>query len=278
MTLALIAVLLAQGATEERTLGERTYRFHLGKEAKKPAPLVIVLHGMGSNGQQTEVLSGMSEIADRKGFAVAYPDGQRRMWRYFDNSPDVTFIRDLIDALVKSGDVDARRVYATGISNGAYLTNRLALDIGEKLAAIAPVAGTLPKLMAERAKPPRAMPTMYFHGTADTAIGYDGTDFISKRAMSLGAEDFAAWWAKKNGCAEKPEVAKLEDKEDDGTTVERWTYAGDAPVVFLRIEGGGHTWPGSKVGVEKLLGKTTKDVHASELMWDFFEKHRLAEK
>jgi len=132
--------------------------------------------------------------------------------------------------------------------------------------------------MAERAKPPRPIPTLYFHGTADEIVGYDGKDVFSKRAFSLGAEAIVAWWASKNGCAEKAEVEKIEDKSDDGTSVEKWTYKQvekGAPVVFYRIEGGGHTWPGSTMSGEKLLGKCTKEINATELMWEFFEKHKL---
>ncbi len=278
MTLLLLTLLAAQtGTAEERTLDQRTYRFHMGKEAKKPAPLVIALHGMGSNGQQTELMTGFNDIADKKGFAVAYPDGENKIWKYQSGSEDVEFIKNLIDALVKSGEADPKRVYATGISNGAYMSNRLACDLSDKLAAIAPVAGTMLKLMALKA--PRAMPVAYFHGTEDGICGYDGADRFSKRKMSLSAEDLVAWWAKANGAAEKPEVEKLEDKADAGTTVERWTYKSEtAPVVFYKITGGGHTWPGSKAPLEKLLGKTTKDINASELIWEFFSKYKLPEK
>lgn len=267
--------------TEERAIEKRTYRFHMGKDAKKPAPLVIALHGAGSNGLQTEVLTGLSALADQKGFAAAYPDGTNRLWRYDGFSPDIDFIRDLIDELVKSGEVDRTRVYVTGISNGAYLSNRLACEIGDRIAAIAPVSGTMPKLMAERMKPERPIPVMYFHGTDDKVVGYDGTDMFTKRAASLGAEEWVAWWAKKNGGAEKPEVEKMPDRADDGTTVERWSYKETekgAPVIFYKITGGGHTWPGSKVDIEKVLGRTTKDIDASELMWGFFEKHRLPQE
>jgi polyhydroxybutyrate depolymerase len=283
-TLPVLATLLsglpafAQAATEERSLDKRTYRFHMGRAAKKPAPLIICIHGLGSNGQQTETLTGLSELADTKGFAVAYPDGERKMWRYQEGSEDVEYIKALMDALVKSGEADPKRIYATGISNGAYMSNRLAIDLGDRIAAIAPVAGSLLKPMAAIARPPRPMPVMAFHGTADEVVGYDGKDAISKRALSLPAEEMAAWWAQKNGCADKPEVEKIEDKADDQTNVERWSWkAGEkgAPVVFFKIEGGGHTWPGSKVNVEKLLGKCTREILASELLWEFFEKFSL---
>jgi polyhydroxybutyrate depolymerase len=293
MTSVLLASLIAQApGAEERKLDERTYLFHLGKDAKKPAPdgdaarrppLVLVFHGMGSNGRQAEVMTGFDEVADAQGFAVAYPDGERRVWRYQEKSPDVEFTSRLIDALVKSGEADPARVYATGLSNGAYFCNRLACDLSDKLAAIAPVAGTIPKLMAERMKPPRPMPVLCFHGTEDAIVGIDGTDAFSKQQASLGAEELARFWATSNHSFEDPALRKaplaaplrveLEDKADDGTTVERLTWdSKTAPVVFCKVIGGGHTWPGSSLDLERLLGRTTRDLSASEEIWTFFAR------
>jgi len=257
----------------------RSFRLHVPGGTAHARPLVVALHGSASTGKQTEGLSGLSVLADRKDFIVAYPDGENRVWRYWnagEGRKDFQFISDLMDALVKSGAADPKRVYLTGISNGAYFSNALAIEYAERVAAIAPVAGTINKVVARVGKPKRAVPVCCFHGTEDQLIGYDGTDFISKREVSLGAEDCVRWWAEKNGCAKDPKVEKLEDKApDDGTTVERWTYAGSAPVVFYKILGGGHTWPGMPAGAEKVLGKVSRDVNASEVMWEFFSKYSL---
>jgi polyhydroxybutyrate depolymerase len=261
----------------------RTFRLHVPPGATStPRPLVIALHGAASNGKQTENLTGLSPLADQKGFVVAYPDGENRVWRYWnagEGRKDFQFLSDLMDAMVKSGSVDARRIFLTGISNGAYFSHALAVEYGDRVAAIAPVAGTILRLPARMAKPKRPMPVCYWHGTEDQVVSYEGRDFISKREVSLGAEDCAAWWAEKNGCAEKPKIEKLEDTApDDGTTVERWTYEGPSPVVFYKVTGGGHTWPGMPAAGEKILGKVSRDVKASEVMWEFFTKHPLPDK
>ncbi|MBI2922603.1 MAG: polyhydroxybutyrate depolymerase, partial [Planctomycetes bacterium] len=186
---------------------------------------------------------------------------------------------EVVDGLVGAGVADARRVYVTGISNGAYMANHLACVMGERIAGIAPVAGTFLKATMGATKAPRAMPVIYFHGTEDRVVGYEGTDFISKRDSSLGAEELVAWWAKANGCEGEAEVAKVEDKADDGTAVERREWkGGKAPVVFYRIEGGGHTWPGMPAVAERLLGKSTQDIEASELIWEFFAAQQLPAK
>lgn len=263
---------------------ERAFRLHVPPATTVAGlrPLIIALHGAASTGKQTEGMSGLSAMADKKGFVVAYPEGENRLWRYWnagEGKKDFQFISDLMDALVKSGTADPQRIYLTGISNGAYMSNALAIEYADRIAAIGPVAGTLNKLVARMGKLKRAVPVCYWHGTEDHVVGYDGSDFISKHEVSLGAEECVRWWADKNGCAKEPKVEKLEDKvPDDGTTVERWTYAGSAPVIFYKVTGGGHTWPGMPAGVEKVLGKVCRDVNASDVLWEFFSKHSLADR
>lgn len=287
---------VAAAGTEERKIDHagktRTYRLHLPKgfSKDKPVPLVIVLHGAGANGAITEILTGFSPVADHHGFAVVYPDGQLGLWNFWEQqeaakaklarrgNDDIGFLSDLIDSLVKDGVADRTRVYVTGISNGAFMSNRLGCDLGDKIAAIAPVSGTMPRIMADKVKPPRAMPVLYFHGSEDKLVGIDGTDFITKRNASLSASDLVEWWAKHNGCEMKPKTESLPDKADDGTTVTRTSYpAGKsgAPVTFYSIDGGGHTWPGGSAQPEGLLGKTSRDIVASELIWEFFAKFKL---
>ncbi len=288
--------------TEDRTMEHngkpRTYRLHVpsGLKAGKPIPLVIVLHGFGANGKITELLTCFTPLADKHGFAVVYPDGLMSMWRFWEGdgsaaklkvvrqkaaqTDGVGFIENLIDRLIKEGIADPRRVYVTGISNGAYMTHRLGCDLGDKIAAIAPVAGTIAKPMSESLKPPRPMPVVYFHGTEDKLISPQGADLFSKRAISLSADDLAAWWAKHNDCADEPKVEQLTDKTDDGMTVQRKTFAAGkagAPVVFYEIRGGGHTWPDGNLQPEVLLGKSTRDINASEIIWEFFSKYTLPE-
>ena len=288
--------------TEDRTIEhggkQRTYRLHVpsGFTKAKPVPLVIVLHGFGANGKITEVLTGFTPLADKHGFAVVYPDGLLSMWRFWEpegpvaktkiarakaaRADDVGFIEHMIEQLIKEGVADRRRVYVTGISNGAYMTHRLACDLGDKIAAIAPVSGTMAKPMSESLKPPRPIPVVYFHGTDDKIVGVEGTDLFSKRAISLSADDVVAWWAKHNGCATEPQVEMLADKADDGTTVECKTFTAGksgAPVTFYEIYGGGHTWPGGNLQPEALLGKTSLDINASEIIWEFFSKFSLPE-
>src|SRR5262245_26364613 len=165
------ALLLAQdGRAAESTFKhnghDRTYILHLPKGYKNdPVPLVVALHGAASNGAQTERLTGFDRIADEKGFAVVYPDGLERIWRYTElmdrkGIDDIGFIVALVDKLVKDKVADPKRVYATGISNGAYMSNALAARHADTFAAIAPVAGTFVRLPGDRPKPARPVPVL----------------------------------------------------------------------------------------------------------------------
>jgi polyhydroxybutyrate depolymerase len=290
-----------EGATSDRTISvggqERSYRLHLppGFAAGKPVPLVVCLHGAGGTGRIQEALTGFDALADRKGFAVAYPDGRRKMWVYMDAGAllgrerpaaraggigDAGFLWAMVEELIRDGTADARRIYFTGISNGAYMSNTMGCQYADRIAAIAPVAGTMPLRMGETAKPQRALPVLYIHGTADALVGADGSDFLTKRESSLSADGLVEWWAAKNGCAGKPTVEKLPDKEKDDTTVERlsWTASEKgAEVVYYKIAGGGHTWPGGSAQPERMLGAVCRDINATELIWEFFSKHALPE-
>lgn len=256
---------------------KRTYILHVGKDAKGPMPLVIQIHGMGATGRLQQGLTGMNALADKHGFAVAYPNGQANMWRV-RGSQDVDFMKALIDAHVKDGTADPRRVYASGMSNGSIMSMILAIELADRIAAIGCVGATLPKTAVERAKPSRAVPVLYMHGTSDSICGYDGAFRGAKTPFMLPAEEMMRWWAKSNDCAEKERVESLPDSEEDGTTVQRWTFEGAAPVVFYRIEGGGHTWAGGPKAQEAMLGRVSRDFNASEVIWEFLSKHALPEK
>jgi polyhydroxybutyrate depolymerase len=297
----LIGVLSVSGSAAEADVQKfdhdgrtRTYILHLPKSHTpgRRVPLVVVLHGMGANGAITALLTQFDGVADKHGFAVAYPDGIGKVWNFGMERPagkvlkrdrgvdDVGFLTALIDELVRDGIADKRRVYVTGLSNGAYMSNRLGWDAADRIAAIAPVSGTMVKFSAEKTNAPRPMPVLYIHGTHDKIVGFDGADMFTKRAFSLSADEQVRWWAKQNGCEMTPKVESLPDKADDSTTVKRHTFtakSGGAPVVFYEVIGGGHTWPGGSLQPEILLGKTSRDFSASEVIWEFFSRQSLPE-
>lgn len=285
------------GRTVDRSIEhadrERTYLLHVPAELPTgaAAPLVIALHGLSMDGESMEALTGFSALADKQTFVVAYPDGLGRMWRFWERhelgqrvrretgyADDVGFIAAVIDTLVAEKLVDARRVYVTGLSNGAYMSNRLAISLSDRVAAIAPVAGTMSPALAEL-KPPRPVPVLYIHGTDDHIVGFDGADGFTRRKVSLSAQELVDWWAERNGCAPADPANLLSNSADDGCAVKlcRHPSEKEAPVDFYEVEQGGHTWPDGFFQPERLLGPVCRDFNASAVIWEFCSRFTLPE-
>jgi polyhydroxybutyrate depolymerase len=172
-------------------------------------------------------------------------------------------------------NVDRKRVYATGISNGGMMCYRVAAELSGRIAAIAPVSGTM---AIEHYKLQRPVPVMHFHGTADRQVPWDGVSKDMNWFLELkSVEETIRLCVKANGCPEIPVITQEPNKADDGTSVERKTYGpgkDGAEVVLLTIKGGGHTWPGREPLVE-FLGKSTHQISANDLMWEFFKRHPM---
>lgn len=262
----------------------RSYRVHLppGQPSGQALPVVLALHGAGMNGALMARFCGLNTTADQAGFVAVYPDGTGAgpflVWnaggftgRLAEGRPDdVAFVAALLDDLATVLPVDTNRVYACGLSNGAMMCYRLAAELSTRIAAIAPVAGTI--AIAE-SQPQRPVPVLHFHGTADTLVPFAAGS--PKGPMQFkGVEDSIQTWVKLNGCADAPRTELLTQPGDD-LPVTRRTYSGGrggAEVVLVEIQGGGHTWPGQAPMVG-FLGRTTTNVHANNLIWEFFQKH-----
>ena len=155
---------------------------------------------------------------------------------------------------------------------------RLASELSDRIAAIASVAGPMG---TEACRPLRPVPVLHIHGTKDLAVPFEG----GKGTLDPSGTDYSSVnytiqaWAKADECASTPRVEELLDRAEDGTTVSRQTYSGGrngAEVVLITVKGGGHTWPGREFGPElKILGLSSKEISANELIWEFFEKHRM---
>ena len=279
---------LRPGTTHSLKVGglTRTYVVHVpkGRDPKSPLPVVLALHGATMNGPMMAWFSGLNRKADEAGFLAVYPNGTGTHSSYFwnggtgpaaqNNVDDVAFIDALLDELSRTYTVDARRVYATGMSNGAIMAYRLAAELSDRIAAVAPVAGSLSD---EPCPPKRPVSILHFHGTKDEFIPFTG----GKGAKSIFGTDYRPVvdsiraWVVANGCDETPKIEVLAD--DDGMRVTRSTYSGGrkgAEVALVVIEGGGHTWPGKR-STAAILGRSTRTVSANDLMWEFFRKHPM---
>jgi polyhydroxybutyrate depolymerase len=153
----------------------------------------------------------------------------------------------------------------------------LASELSDRIAAIAPVGGPL---MLEAPHNKRPVPVMHFHGTADAFAPFQGgfgKGFLGRNGITKfrSVDHTIQNWVKANGCNTEPEIMPLPDNAADGINVTRKTWGGgkaDSEVVLIEIEDGGHTWPGKKP-IVSLLGESTMDISANDLMWEFFQKH-----
>lgn len=289
-------------ATEDSIMVDglkRTYLTHIPPERDqaKPLPLVIVLHGGGGSGAGMVELTqgGFNVLADEEGFVAVYPDALDNQWNdgrskeeadhraHRENIDDVGFISALIDQLIKEENVDPQRVYVTGMSNGAMMTYRLAAELSEKIAAAAPVDGNIPENLVANYTPGKPVAMLVINNTADPLMPWQGGDITGpfgnkKLGKVLSVRESIELWVKHNQCSIIPaETPKQDNDPNDGTQVRRITYSGGlegTEVILYTIEGGGHTWPaGSSKLPERVTGKTSQEINANEVIWNFFKNH-----
>ena len=235
------------------------------------------------NGPRMVWFSGLNTTADKSGFIVVYPSGTSPFLTWNaggftgkmaeGKADDVAFIGKLLDDLGTVVKVDEKRVYACGMSNGGMMCYRLAAELSDRIAAVAPVAGTI---AIEESKPKRPVPVIHFHGTKDTFVPFETAKGKTPAFMKLkGVDDSIQTWVKINGCDEKPKADVL-SKDGDEMEAIRKTYGGGkdgSEVVLIVIEDGGHAWPGMTPPAG-FMGKSAKNVSANDLMWEFFQKHK----
>lgn len=272
----------------------RSYLVHVPPQAVSgtPLPVVVAFHGGGSNGRAMQRYSALHETAESEGFLAVFPNGTGRLgsvltWNagsccgYAERQgvDDVAFTAAVLDDLAAATPVDRRRVYATGMSNGAMMAYRAACALSHRIAAIAPVAGGLQLVACEPARP---VPVLHIHGTADEFAAYGGGR--GPKSVSgvhfTSVDDTVKRWISIDGCPKVPAAKEqLPDLTDDGTRVTRtvWGPGKDgAEVVLLTIDGGGHTWPGAVSRARTVaLGTISYDVAANDAMWAFFRRHPM---
>ncbi len=259
-----------------------------------PVPLVLDFHGLSEGAEFHSGSTGWSELAEREGFVVAFPQGSGRSvgWdvRSSGPNPDLDFVDSMLADIEARYCIDTSRVYSTGLSNGAFLSSVLACTRPDVFAAVGPVAGvTYPP----DCDPGKAVPVISFHGTADPLLPFNGS--VAADALSSitsggsgsttsappgdidgdGYPANAADWAANNGCGQPT------DEQVAGSVVRRSYDCPDgAEVVFYMIQDGGHTWPGSDAltaeGIARIVGPTNMEIDATELTWEFFARHQLA--
>jgi polyhydroxybutyrate depolymerase len=270
----------------------RTYLVHVPPtyNGSTAIPLVVSLHGHGGTGAGQARLTHMSDVADTNGFIVVYPDGVNHAWNDGrsgingapENIDDSGFIRELILRLEGQYAVDAHRVYATGFSNGGFMCYRLARDLPDLVAAVAPVSGLLSQELADVFTPITPLSLLLIAGTADPLVPFGGGevagDVTAGRGMVYGALETARFFVNLDGCSLPGQTVAIPNTVlTDGARATRTMYVGGragTEVQLYSVIGGGHTWPGGlQYSPVQVTGPTCRDFDASQVIWEFFAAH-----
>ncbi|MBX7165584.1 MAG: hypothetical protein K1X74_04480 [Pirellulales bacterium] len=263
---------------------KRRYLVHLpqGRETQANLPLVLAFHGGAGRADSQVRQSLMNDTSDQQGFIVAYPDGTGRAGFLTWNAgtccgyaiehqiDDVGFTAALIDQLQQQYKIDPKGVYATGMSNGGMLCYRLACELSDRIAAIAPVACAL---HVNGPQPKRPVPICHFHGLKDPNVLFQGglgPNQLQKTPHRSNAETLG-FFIKAYGLSPQPtDVHREQDY-----ILERYEPApgqGGAPIWLYKLPEGGHTWPGGvDITARFNTGKLIASVKANTLMWEFFQ-------
>jgi len=264
---------------------KRSYYFHFpkGYDATKPTPVVLALHGAATNGKLMEHFCGMTAQADKSGFILVYPNGTGTADIFLTwnagafpgpltgkRPNDVAFLGAVLDDLANVANVDKKRTYVCGLSNGGMMAYRAAAEMSERFAAMASVAGTI---VTDTWQPKLPLPVLHIHGTDDPLVPYKGGDKdgpVFLRFLSVEANMKICCRA--NGCGELPKETELPKAKDNYQVIKSDFGKGKsgAEVVLYTIERGGHTWPGR--AAPTLLGPATFNLNANEAIWEFFRR------
>ena len=235
---------------------DRSYRLYIPAGLASPAPLVVMMHGGFGSAQQAERAYGWDELANAAKFVVAYPDGVGRAWNVNggcsgrparETIDDVGFVNAVVNDIAANVNVDPRRRYATGISNGGMLAHALACNT-DTFAAIGPDSAT----QLDACKAPHPTSVMHLHGTADRLIRYDGGPGMGVAHINGPAvADLNTFRRNVDGCAPPATTT------DCAITASTACYPVGRSVFLVTVDGGGHEWP----------------PFAMQALWQFFAAH-----
>jgi polyhydroxybutyrate depolymerase len=270
---------------------ERTYFQFVPSQCRQKAancPLVFGFHGggvKGVSGVQFNQQSGLSAAATARGFIVILPNARDMNWNdgrpeVGETADDIGFVKAIVENIKSDGlRYDAKRVFATGMSNGGHMSFRLACEMADIFSAVAPVAASLGVVTSAKCKPSGPISVLNIVGTEDPISPYGGGMMRFRngppRGEILSSDQTLAFWVKANDCANEPQISALDTDPDDQTSIAISRYgrcAGAAAVERRSVVGGGHIWPGEKQNriVALFTGSETREIDATKAVLDFF--------
>lgn len=251
------------------------------KQKDKKYPVVLIYHGTVADANKIKNYTKFNDFADKNDIIAVYPEYMGN-WDWdlkpAEKSKDIVFTEKLIEYLTLYYKADSKKIYATGYSSGAEMSYLLACTLPNKIAAFAPVSGNMRQSYVAGCHINKSAPILLVHGTSDPYEKWNG----DSRKEMISVDEVLNFWKGRNKCSgeEKQTVFPHKNSEKSSTTAKLFVNndcADKSEVSILKIEGGGHTWPGSPTSprIETFLGKTNYDVSANDLIWEFFSRHKL---
>lgn len=264
---------------------QRQYWIQKPSAARKPLPIVLLLHGGTQTAEDVWTQTSLPTLAQREGFILAAPQGIDKHWNDGRGSTiagdkastanDVQFLRDLVQSLVLDEGGDPRAVFAIGASNGGFMVMHLACEAGDLLHAGASVISNLPATQARACRSNSVLPWLAMNGVKDPIIPFAGQgEGVVKRGEAqpalLSADASFAFWADRAGCSRQTTVTRISDSVEKRV---RSGCRGGAHSEQYVFANSGHVWPGLAIVrpvIAYTLGGTNLDVDTGEIAWGFF--------
>lgn len=271
----------------------RNVTYHIPKKLRKrKRSLIICMHAGDESPESFMRITkrGFNRISEQNNFIVAYPEGLNKYWNdaredsisltHYEDIDDVGFIDKTIQFALDSFRVDPERIFVTGLSDGGLMAFRLAseLPLG-RIKGIATVAASITLDQLVEYNVDTTLSIMVINGTRDPILPYEGGQIIideQEKGSVLPIGDAISFWLKENGCAEKYSYRDISNRDTfDETRSEKFIYtdcANGNKIVFIKVNNGGHTWPGGRqYDGKKDIGKTSRDFSATDEIWKFFK-------
>lgn len=236
---------------------QRSYRLHAPPSTSQPLALILVLHGYLETAQLIQLQTDFDSLSTARGYVTVYPQGVSNSWNgggtccgsaATQNVDDTGFLRQVISAVSAEYCIDPKRVHVTGMSNGGFMTHRIACELSDVVASAASCAG---QLQRSPCSPGRHVPFIQMHGTSDAIVPYNGVWYPSTDATMKS-------WATRNGCTSS---TPMRTSSNAAVDVDTWPCPTDGPVVLHTVKGGSHTW----------FPATTGNPGATRVFADFFD-------
>ena len=263
----------------------RSYKIHLPEsyQSSKQYPLFVLLHGKNLSADNMITISGLNDYADQNEFIALYPQGRNKEWNYLASprgAKDIVFIKTLIKKISSDYSVDQKRIYLAGFSNGGFMAQRLICDKDAIFAAFASVSAPLNRELPAFCPKAQNTSILLIHGTADHILPFDGV-VRNGRTLLPSVTTSYEYWLLAMSCSDDITSTNLESIDEETRVVlfESRGCENNQEVNLYAVVNGGHNWPGHRGFIPtSIAGKTSRDIDANQVLWEFFKRHSLNPK